>query len=90
MTHARVQVQAVQRCLTPGHVAVAAELGEKASATVAACGVPVAAVPVAAKRVEQAVQHYSCTWLIAAVAAEVATRALATLAALFLSPPVAP
>jgi len=72
-----VQVQAVQRYLMPGN--------EKSSATLAAYGVLAASVPVAAKLVEQAVQHYSRTWLIAAVAAEVAARASATPAVLFLS-----
>ena len=44
-----------------------------------------AAVAVAAKPAEQAVQHYSRTWLHAAVAAKVVARASATLAVLFLS-----
>ena len=44
-----------------------------------------AAAPVAAEPVEQAVQHYSRTRLIPAVPAEVAARASAALAVLFLS-----
>ena len=58
----------------------AAVAAEAASECAAAEAGAVAAVPV-----EQAVQHYSRTWLIAAVAAEVAARASATLALLVLS-----
>ena len=58
----------------------AAVAAKAASECAAAEAGAVAAVPV-----EQAVQHYSRTWLIAAVAAEVAARASATLALLVLS-----
>ena len=60
-------------------------LGEKASATLAAYGVLAAALPLALEPNEQAVQHYSRTWPIAAVAAEAATRPSATVAVLVVS-----
>jgi len=75
----------VQRYLLPGNEAAAAELGEKASATLAAHGVLAAAVLVAAKPAEQAVQQYARTWLVAAVTAAVAAREAATAAVLVLS-----
>ena len=63
--------------LLPGFAAVVAEAATECSAAEAGT--------VAAVLAEQAVQHYSRTWLIAAVAAEVAARASATLALLVLS-----
>ena len=75
----------VRRYLMPGNDAMAAERVAVASARLAAYGVLAAPVSVASKPVEQAVQHYSRTWLIAAVAAELAARASATLAVLVLS-----
>ena len=75
--------QAVQRYLMLGDDAVAAELGEKESATLAAYGVIAAAVPVAAMPIDQAVQHYPMTCLNVAKAPEVDARASATLDVLF-------
>ena len=57
--------------------AVAAEAASECAAA--------AALGLALEPIEQAVQHYSRTWPIAAVAAEAATRASATVAVLVVS-----